>query len=49
MQQLLGWFSAFPADAYAHSGRCDPAEALAREALGVTEAVRFHYGSGMAD
>jgi class 3 adenylate cyclase/tetratricopeptide (TPR) repeat protein len=48
MQQLLGWFSAFLADAYLRSGRIDEAGALAREALAVTESVRFRYGSGMA-
>ncbi len=48
MQQLHGWFSAFLADAYLRSGRLDQAAAVAREALAVTEAVRFRYGSGMA-
>jgi class 3 adenylate cyclase/tetratricopeptide (TPR) repeat protein len=48
MQQLHGWFSAFLADAYLRSGRLDQAAGVAREALAVTEAVRFRYGSGMA-
>jgi tetratricopeptide (TPR) repeat protein len=48
MQQLLGWFSAFLADAYLRSGRADEARDHAYEALAVTEAVRFRYGSGMA-
>ncbi len=48
MQQLLGWFSAFLADAYRLSGRLDEARDFAHEALAVTEAVRFRYGSGMA-
>ena len=48
MKQLLGWFSAYLAEARLLAGR--PAEALelAREALAATEAVQFHYGSGMA-
>jgi class 3 adenylate cyclase/tetratricopeptide (TPR) repeat protein len=48
MQQLLGWFSAFLAKAYLLSDRLAEAQALAREALEVTEGVRFRYGSGMA-
>jgi class 3 adenylate cyclase/tetratricopeptide (TPR) repeat protein len=48
MQQLLGWFSAFLAEAYLRSGRADEARDYAYEALAVTEGVRFRYGSGMA-
>jgi tetratricopeptide (TPR) repeat protein len=48
MKQLLGWFSAFLAEARLLSGRPDEARELAREALAVTEEVRFRYGSGMA-
>jgi class 3 adenylate cyclase/tetratricopeptide (TPR) repeat protein len=48
MQQLLGWFSAFLAEAYLLSDRAAEAAKLAEEALAVTEGVRFRYGSGMA-
>jgi tetratricopeptide (TPR) repeat protein len=48
MQQLLGWFGAFLADANLRSGRLDEARDFAHEALAVTEGVRFRYGSGLA-
>ncbi|MFL6261286.1 MAG: adenylate/guanylate cyclase domain-containing protein [Thermoanaerobaculia bacterium] len=48
MQQLLGWFSAFLAEAYLRSGRPEEALDFAHEALAVTEGVRFQYGSGIA-
>ncbi|HSU83607.1 MAG TPA: tetratricopeptide repeat protein, partial [Thermoanaerobaculia bacterium] len=48
MQQLLGWFSAFLAEALLRSGRLDEARDFAHEALAVTEGVRFRYGSGIA-
>jgi class 3 adenylate cyclase/tetratricopeptide (TPR) repeat protein len=48
MQQLLGWFSAFLAEAYLRSGRPEEARDFALEALAVTEGVRFRYGSGIA-
>jgi class 3 adenylate cyclase/tetratricopeptide (TPR) repeat protein len=48
MQQLLGWFSAFLAEARLLAGRPDEARDLACEALAVTEGVKFRYGSGMA-
>ena len=48
MMQLLGWFSAFLAEACFLSGRPDEARELAREALAITEKVGFRYGSGMA-
>ncbi|MBW8873327.1 MAG: AAA family ATPase [Acidobacteria bacterium] len=48
MKQLLGWFSAFLAEARLLSGCLDEARKLAREALAVTGEVRFRYGSGMA-
>jgi class 3 adenylate cyclase/tetratricopeptide (TPR) repeat protein len=48
MLQLLGWFSAFLAEAYLQSGRADEARDYAYEALAVTEGVRFRYGSGIA-
>jgi len=47
MQQLLGWFSAFLAEARLLAGSLEEARDLAREALAVTEEVRFRYGSGM--
>ncbi len=48
MQQLLGWFSAFLAEAYLQSERPEEARDFAYEALAVTEGVHFRYGSGMA-
>jgi tetratricopeptide (TPR) repeat protein len=48
MQQLLGWFSAFLAEACLHSGRPDEARDFAHEAFAVTEGSRFRYGSGIA-
>jgi len=48
MQQLLGWFSAFLAEAYLRSGQPEEARDFAHEALAVTEGVRFQYGSGIA-
>ncbi len=48
MLQLLGWFSAFLAEALLLSGRREEAREIARRALETTEAVRFRYGSGMA-
>jgi hypothetical protein len=48
MQQLSGWFSAFLATVWLLGGRASEAEGLAREALAVTEAVRFPYGVGIA-
>jgi len=48
MLQLLGWFSAFLAEACLLAGRLDEAQDLARQALDITESVRFRYGSGMA-
>jgi len=48
MQQLLGWFSAFLAEAYLLSGRAAEGRKLAGEALATTEGVQFKYGSGMA-
>jgi class 3 adenylate cyclase/tetratricopeptide (TPR) repeat protein len=48
MKQLLGWFSAYLAEARLLAGLPEEALGLAREALAATEAVQFHYGSGMA-
>lgn len=49
MRQLLGWFSAFLAEAYLFSGRpIEEARKLAGEAFATTEGVNFRYGSGMA-
>ena len=48
MQQLLGWFSAFLAEAYLLADRSGEALDLSREALTITEGVGFRYGSGMA-
>jgi class 3 adenylate cyclase/tetratricopeptide (TPR) repeat protein len=48
MQQLLGWFSAFLAEAFLLSDRPAEARKLADEALATTEGVKFRYGSGMA-
>jgi tetratricopeptide (TPR) repeat protein len=48
MQQLLGWFTAFLAEARLLTGQTEEARDLACEALAITEGVRFRYGSGMA-
>jgi tetratricopeptide (TPR) repeat protein len=48
MKQLLGWFSAFLAEVRLLSSHPAEARELAREALSITEEVRFRYGSGMA-
>jgi tetratricopeptide (TPR) repeat protein len=48
MQQLLGWFSAFLAEARLLADRSDEARELALDALALTEEVKFRYGSGMA-
>lgn len=48
MPQLLGWFSAFLADALLATGRNEEARELALQAVSVTEEVRFGYGSGLA-
>ncbi len=48
MQQLLGWFSAFLAEAYLLSDRPAEARKLALEAQAVTERVKFRYGTGLA-
>ncbi len=48
MKQLLGWFSAFLAEALLSAGRLAEAEGLARQALAATEEVRFLYGSGIS-
>ncbi len=49
MQQLLGWFSAFLAEARCLSGQpAGEARELALQALAVTEGVRFRYGMGLA-
>lgn len=48
MQQLLGWFAAFLAEAYLLSGRSEEARELSSEALAVTEEVHFRYGAGLA-
>ena len=48
MQQLLGWFSAFLAEAYLLADRAAEARKLAEEALAITEGVKFRYGSGLA-
>jgi tetratricopeptide (TPR) repeat protein len=48
MQQLLGWFSAFLAEAYLLADRPDEARVVAGEALTTTEGIGFRYGSGLA-
>ncbi|HEX9944664.1 MAG TPA: adenylate/guanylate cyclase domain-containing protein [Thermoanaerobaculia bacterium] len=48
MKQLLGWFAAFLAEAYLHTGQLAEAEESARRALAVTAEVRFGYGMGLA-
>lgn len=48
MQQLLGWFSAFLAEAYLLSARPEEARELSSQALAVTEEVHFRYGTGLA-
>ncbi len=48
MQQLLGWFSAFLAEAYLLADRSTEARKLIAEALVLTEGVKFRYGTGMA-
>lgn len=46
MQQLLGWYSSFLAEALLASGSMAEARKLALEALAITEEVHFLYGSG---
>ena len=48
MQQLLGWFSAFLAEAHLLSQCPGKALELARVALATTEKVNFRYGTGLA-
>ncbi len=48
MQQLLGWYLSFQAEACLISGSPAEARELAAEALAVTEEVRFRYGTGWA-
>lgn len=47
MQQLLGWFSAFLAEAFLLSGHPKKARKIAAEALATTEGINFRYGNGM--
>ncbi len=46
--QLLGWFSAFLAEAYLSSGRLDDARLRAEAGLAFTRDTRFWYGAGLA-
>jgi class 3 adenylate cyclase/tetratricopeptide (TPR) repeat protein len=48
MQQLLGWFSAFLAEAYLLVQRHGEALEIALEALATTQRVNFLYGTGLA-
>ncbi|HVT18278.1 MAG TPA: adenylate/guanylate cyclase domain-containing protein [Thermoanaerobaculia bacterium] len=48
MQQLLGWFSAFLAQAYLAAQRPVEAGLVARDALAAAEGVGFSYGTGLA-
>jgi class 3 adenylate cyclase/tetratricopeptide (TPR) repeat protein len=49
MLQLFGWFSAFLAEAHLLAGRSSAeVRELALQALSVTEASRFRYGTGLA-
>lgn len=48
MQQLLGWFSAYLAEAYLYAGRLEEAAERAAEALAVAGEVGFRYGTGLA-
>ncbi|HYG63186.1 MAG TPA: AAA family ATPase, partial [Thermoanaerobaculia bacterium] len=48
MQQLLGWYSAFLAEACLLAGRPAEARERALEALTVTDGAGFRYGSGFA-
>jgi class 3 adenylate cyclase/tetratricopeptide (TPR) repeat protein len=47
-QPLLGWFSAFLAEAYLAAGLPEEARELALQALEITEEAQFRYGVGLA-
>src|SRR5262249_1078031 len=47
-QPLLGWFSAFLAEAYLAEGLREEARELAERALAITCEAEFGYGSGLA-
>jgi hypothetical protein len=48
MQQMLGWFSVFLAEACLAKGRLAEARERAEEGLAVTREVHFGYGAGLA-
>lgn len=48
MQQILGWFAAYLAEAYADSGRLDRAQGIGEEGLAAAEAAQFRYGVALA-
>ena len=48
MQQILGWFLVFLAEAELAAGRSEAAQATAEEALATTRDADFHYGVGLA-
>jgi tetratricopeptide (TPR) repeat protein len=45
---LLGWFSAFLAEAFLADGLPEEARDLAEQALAITREAEFGYGSGLA-
>ena len=48
MRPMLGWFSAFLADAYLLAGRGDEAQERARLGLAINQEASFSYGTGLA-
>lgn len=48
MQQILGWFAAYLAEAYAESGRLDRAQGIGEEGLAAAESAQFRYGVALA-
>lgn len=48
MQQILGWFSAFLAEALLASGRLEPARHHAQAGLEISRDAAFGYGLGLA-
>lgn len=48
MQQILGWFAAYLAEAYAESGRLDRAQGVGEEGLAAAQAAQFRYGVALA-
>ena len=48
MQQILGWFAAYLAEAYAESGRLDRAQGVGEEGLAAARAAEFRYGVALS-